>query len=350
MIKKEYRYSKLTGNMPLHQVSVMNGTVRKILITMIIMTGIAGAGMAQDSVGTQNFPDSEIHDYDYADSGYSKFSFFLSPFWRNYLSQPRSSFWKKGAGLSYRLEDGTVSDISTIGFAANIAFNVNSNIGIVSGLEIVNYGGKATGNFTETYSTYDANGDMLDFTYSLKDYREQQRLMLLSVPLMVRFSTPAFSDVNIKYFVACGFKIGIPVVQRATITPGSVTTTGYFHRELALYEDFPEQGFVNGLTGITRQSSMDFRLGVAAALETGLIFMSSENISAGASIYCDIGLNNILKRDNRHIVEYQRFTPGQLRFNSIMKTKHVSSVETLSIGLKLSIYFSLDKKENKKFE
>jgi hypothetical protein len=329
---------------PLHPVSIMNGTVKTIktvkrlkiikiiLLIMCITTSIAGRVSAQDSIRTQNFPDSET---------YSKLHLSFSPFWSNYFSS--TQFLSKAAGLNYNLEEGTVSGNYTAGFAANLAFSINSNIEIVSGLELVKYAAKVSGNFTEKYETVDRNGDVLDFAYSLKNYKEQQSLALLSVPLAVRFSTSAFSDVNIKYFVSCGIKIGIPVVQQATITPGSVTTTGYFYRELELYEDFPEHGFVNGLTGITQQSRMDFKLGFTATLETGLIFMSNENISAGASIYCDMGLNNLLKRDNRRMVEYQRFTPGQLRFNSIMKTGHASSVETFSVGVKISIYFTLDK-------
>ena len=75
--------------------------------------------------------------------------------------------------------------------------------------------------------------------------------------------------------------------------------------------------------------------------------MSNEDLSAGASIYCDIGLNRLLRPGDRYMVEYQRLTPEQLRFNSIMLTHRVSSVELFSLGMKLFVNFNLDKKNNK---
>jgi hypothetical protein len=85
-------------------------------------------------------------------------------------------------------------------------------------------------------------------------------------------------------------------------------------------------------------------MGVALALETGVTFMSNEHINAGASVYCDIGLNRLLKSDSRHMVEYQRLSPERLQFNSIMMTDRISNVEMFSLGLKLTVNFNLDKK------
>jgi hypothetical protein len=295
----------------------------------------------QDSLLTQNFRSDTSY---YDDSGYSRFQLILAPFWRNYLTLPNSSFWKIGAGLNYKFRDGTISDASTIGFAANLTFNVTSTIGIVSGLEIVSYNGKVSGNFNETYSAEDAYGYTFDFSYSLRDYREQQQLVLLLVPLMLKYSMHPFSDVNARLYVAGGFKIGIPVKNLATIKPGFVTTTGYFYEEKNLYSDFPEWGFVNNLTEVVRKSKMGYKVGVTASIEAGIVFMSTEKISAGASIYCDIGLSNILKHNNLHMVEYPQSIYENLHFNSVMNTDHVNSVEIFSIGLKLSITFDVFRK------
>jgi hypothetical protein len=310
-----------------------------VLIIFIVMTSIINSLSAQDSVRTQNAPNS---DFLYEGDDFQKYQLSLSSFWRGYLSD---GFGKWGAGLNYKLKDGTSSNMYTIGFAGNLTFNVNQNIGIVSGLEIASYSGKASGNFEDSYLAVDAAGYDFTFKYILKDYSEQQKLTLLSVPLMVKFSTNSFSDVHVKYFAACGFKIGIPVSGGATVRPESLTTTAHFHEENIVYRDFPEQGLVSNFHAPKQQSKIDFRMGVALALETGLTFMSNENINAGASVYCDIGLNSLLKSDNRHMVEYQRLNPGQLRFNSIMKTGKVNSVELFSLGLKLSVNFNLNKKD-----
>jgi hypothetical protein len=300
-----------------------------------------GAAQERKTIRTENFADSDsLYDDDY-----SKYQLSLSIFWRNFVnSAPALSFWKYGAGLNYKLNEGKSSDIYTAGFAANVTFNVNATIGIVSGLEIAFLGGKVSGNFTGSYPASDAAGDDFTFSYALKNYNEQQKLTLLSIPLMMKYSTRPFSDISTKYFAALGFKVGIPLSNWSKIMPDYVTTTGFFQRELELYSDFPEQGFVNDIRGITSQSKTMFNLGIALALETGVVFLSNKNTSAGVSIYCDLGLNNMLKRDNRYLVEYQKMNPEQLRFNSIMTTENASSVNILSIGLKLSVTFNLNKK------
>ena len=306
------------------------------------MTGIIAKGTAQDSVALQNVPNSSQLNYEAADDdGFRKYELSLGVVWRNFLAD---DLGKWGAGLNYKLQDGTGSNISTTGLAANLTFNITRNVGLVSGLELTRYSGKASGNFDETYETVHADGSDFSFRYILRDYSEQQKLTLLSVPLMVKFSTNPFSDIDAKYFAAFGFKVGIPLARQAAINVASVTTTGYFHNENILYRDFPEQGFVSSFNPPTQKSKIDFKLGVALALETGITFVSNEDLSAGASIYCDIGLNRLLRPSDRYMVEYQRLTPELLRFNSIMLTHRVSSVELFSLGMKLFVNFNLDKK------
>jgi hypothetical protein len=308
---------------------------------MIATTGVISGVSAQDSIRTNNIV---YDDFQYPKDYYQKVQLSLAAYWRNVLG---TDLGKRTAGLNYNLKDGETSDVSTIGFATNIIFNINASIGIVSGLELVSYGSRVTGNYKGSYSYLDEGGYGWDFNYSLDDYVEQQRLTLVSIPVMAKYSMSLFSDVSIKYFVAAGLKVGIPLAKRATIRPGSITTTGHFSYDDELYRDFQEQGLVNNLTGISRKTKMNFNIGLIAALETGFIFMSNEDISAGASIFCDIGLNNLLKKDNKHLVEHQMQNPEYLLLNSIMKTEHVSSVEIFSIGLKLSVNFNLDKKSKK---
>jgi hypothetical protein len=303
---------------------------------MVSITGIISSVSAQDSVRTK----TGATDGD----GFRKYELATGIFWRNLLSDDLGKF---GAGLNYTLSDGTSSNIYTIGLAAHFTYNITRNTGLVSGLEIAAYSGKASGNFSGAYDTYDRGAYSFNFSYSLKDYSEQQKLTLLSIPLMVKYTTNPFSDIHARYFCGFGFKIGLPLVRKATIKPGLVTTTGYFYEERELYggdTPFPEEGFVTNYSAPKQQSKIGFKPLVAIALETGFIFTSNEQVSAGASIYCDFGLNNILKHDSRQMVEYQKLDTKNLLFNSIMTTNKVNKVEMFSIGLKLIVNFNLDKK------
>jgi hypothetical protein len=332
---------------PLRLISKLNRTA-KILVTILIMAHIVNIGAAQDSIRTQNIPD-------YYGDVFQKRQLSLGVFWRNFLTD---GIGKWGAGLNYKLIDGTSSEVHTIGLAAHLIFNITPCIGIVTGLEIANYSGKAAGNFEGYYRMEldngipDAIGNVhyIDFSYKLRDYSEQQKLALLSVPVMVKYSTSAFSDINAKYFVALGFKFRIPLIDRTTIDPGYVSTSGYFSREMDTYpaegHNFPEHGFVTSATGFNAKNKIGIKPGVSLALETGVTFMSSEDINAAASIYYDLGLGSMLRRGNKHMVEYYPDARDyeHLGFNSIMRTDRANSVIINSLGLKLIVNFNLDKK------
>jgi hypothetical protein len=326
--------TKTVDTFALAKTNKASTTGLKILITLIVMTGITNSAFAQDSVRTQNIPYN-----DYGD-GFRKYELSAGVFWRSLLSGEG----KWGAGLNYKPEGGKTSDIYTAGWATHFTMNITENIGLASGFEIAKYSAKTTGNFNESYNATHADGSEFIYTYNLNGYVEQQNLTLLSIPLMVKFATKPFSDIYMKYFAACGFKVAIPLARTTTINPGSLTSTGYFLEENIEYTGFPEQGFVNAFNAPEQTDKIGFRMGVALALETGITFMSNEDISAGASIYCDIGLNNMLKSGDRYMVEYQRLKPDIMLFNSIMKTERVKRIEMFSIGLKLSVNFNLDKK------
>jgi hypothetical protein len=302
------------------------------IIIIIFITGIISSISAQDSLRMQNLPDGNFSS---SGNGFQKRQLSLGIFWRNVIT---GDLVKWGAGLNYKLKDGASSDVYTAGFAAHLTFNTSRHIGVVTGLEIVNYSGRASGNFEDNYTD-----DNLRFHYILAGYREKQQLVLLSIPLMLKYSTAPLYDISAKYFAAAGFKFGIPLTDRATIDPGSVTTYGEFLREDETYINFPEHGFVNEMTGFNQKSKMDIKLGVTLALEAGINFLSDENISAIASIYCDLGLNNMIRRDNKKMVEYLPYSPEHLQFNSIMRTDKANSMAISSIGLKLSVSFNLDK-------
>jgi hypothetical protein len=332
--------------------NIINKTVITVMTT--VMTVTAGSVSAQDTAGltngqmdAANVTNENISTLEASDAtdDFRKYELSAGILFRNFISD---DLGKWGAGFRYNLQDGTSSNVSTTGLAAHFTFNIIRNVGIVSGVEITRYSGNASGNFAESYETIDRGGYPFTYTYSLKEYREQQKLTLLSIPFMAKFSTNPFSDIYAKCFAAFGFKIGVPVVKQAAIEPGLVTSTGFFHDENIQYSDFPEQGFVTRFAAPEQKNAIPFKLGVVAAIETGVIFTSTENISGGASIYCDIGLNSLLRSDGRHILEYQRMTPERLHFNSIMMTDKVNSVEMFSIGLKLFVNFNLDKKINTK--
>jgi hypothetical protein len=94
------------------------------------------------------------------------------------------------------------------------------------------------------YSGTDEAGDDFTFNYSLRGYSEKQNAVLLTVPLMVKYSLPLGSGAT-TYYASGGLKFGIPVSAKASISPGTVTTSGYYSFEDGTYTDLPQYGLNN---------------------------------------------------------------------------------------------------------
>jgi hypothetical protein len=341
----------------------MNRTVTTVLI-IIFVTGMFGNLFSQDIFSqdaenslteiTENIAEPQTRNkiINVLDYPFWKYNLSVGVLFRNYLfrnfEQDEVGGW--GAGLKYKLKNGRNSGSSTIGLATHFTFNLTRNFGIISGIEITRYFSEIVGDFEDSYETRHADGSPFIYSYVISEYSEQQKLSLLSVPLMAKFSMNPFSDIDAKYFAAVGFKVGIPVIKQAEITHGRVTTKGFFYdKENIQYADFPDQGFVTRYAAPEQQSKIDFKLMTTLTIETGITFTSNEDINSGVSIYCDIGLNNLLESTERHMLEYQRTTPERLHFNSIMMTGRVGDARILSAGLKLFVNFNLNKKNLKRY-
>jgi hypothetical protein len=308
-----------------------------IFLIIFIITGICNNLAAQDSGN-----EGDIY-YKYA-----KHELAFTAYWRNFLGKASySNFLGKGAGLIYNLSDGTTYSNYTLGLAADYTYNISNHFGLVSGIGIANYGGQASGNFSDEYLAFDTRGDEFTYAYKLEEYREQQSLTMILIPLMAKYSSKPFGDIEMRYFVAGGMKFGIPFKDKTDISAVSLTTTGHYNYEDELYDNLPQHGFVN-MKDISEKSKTAFKFSVLASIEAGLRVRDKEKIDAVASIYCDFGLQN-LKQDDRHLVEYNWQNPEKPYFNSVKTTGRVDMVRIASVGLKIGIILNWykDNKDSK---
>ncbi|MDR1593306.1 MAG: PorT family protein [Prevotellaceae bacterium] len=301
-----------------------------------MMTGIYDNVVAQNSGN-----DGEIY-YRYA-----KHELAFTACWRNFLGKASySTFLGKGAGLTYNLSDGTTHSNYTLGLAADYTYNISNHFGLVSGVGIINYGGKAAGNFSDEYLTFDIRGDELTYSYKIEEYKEQQSLTMIMIPLMAKYSSKPFGEIEMRYFVAGGMKFGIPFGDKTEISASTLTTTGHYEFEDELYDDLPQHGFVTGLKDVSEKSQTAFKFSVIASIEAGLRVRDKERMDAMVSLYCDFGLQN-MKQDDRHLVEFNWQNPEKPHFNSIKTTGRVNMVRIASAGLKIGIILNWYKKDSK---
>jgi hypothetical protein len=260
---------------------------------------------------------------------------------KRYFVHELSAYASAGlASIGYKLDLGSRSNGFGAGLGFNYAYNINDKFAVTSGLGFKYYSGKLKMNgYGESYSSVDDNGDDFNLEYHFDgEYREKQNAVLLTIPVMARFSTP-LGNSPLKYYVSGGFKLGIPFAARATITPGTVSTSGYYEYEARTYTNLFEHGFINGYPG--EKSKSRIRLGVTPmlALETGVRLPIGYKLALTGGLYIDYNFINIKKSKNKHVLEYQSLLPMQFIYNSVLNTASVKRITLFDTGLKVGIIF-----------
>jgi hypothetical protein len=245
------------------------------------------------------------------------------------------------SNINYRFNTGTHSGGVGVGAGFDYAYNIDGNVAIVTGLSFTTYSGKLSisNDYAESYRSIDDNGDAFSLKYSFDgEYRERHNIVMISIPLMMRYSIPLGRS-SMKYYMSGGFKIGFPLFARATITPGTVSTSGTYEYEARTYTNLFEHGFVNGYSGEQTDSRIRFGLMPLLLLETGFRIPIGYTTALNVGLYLDHSLSGVQTSNDKHVLEYQSFLPTQFNYNSVINTAIVKDIMLFSAGLKIGIVF-----------
>jgi hypothetical protein len=241
------------------------------------------------------------------------------------------------SSFGYKVSDGSGSTGFGGGIELGYAFNFNRQFAVLTALGVMIYNRTLDSNSSETYDATDENGDRFKFSYLISGYSEKQTATTLYLPLMARYRMP-LSNEKLKYTVAGGFKFGLPLNSKATISRGAVTSTGYYEYEDRLYFGMPEHGFVTDRPVPQSREDIDAGFLTMLSIETG-VQLSSGNNKFDLRVFFDYGLNDVHKSKDKHIVEFIQSNPSQFKYNSILNTELIDKVNLFSAGLKLGVRF-----------
>jgi hypothetical protein len=246
------------------------------------------------------------------------------------------------AGISnflYKLDNSSHSGGFGSSLELGYSYNVKRKFAIVTGLSISMYNSNLSmDRCSGEYVGYDDAFEEFTFNYSLDGYSEKQSAVLFAIPVMARYSTRLGAE-TLRYYVAGGMKIGIPVSVSATMTSKTVTTSGFYNFEYGRYSDLPNHGFVTDLAGEKWDSKIRFNITPIIALETGLRFRIGDKKDLMTGIYLDYSLGDIRKSHDQHVLEYLSSNPSQFVHNSILSTQMLDKVNLFSAGLKIGLNF-----------
>jgi hypothetical protein len=243
--------------------------------------------------------------------------------------------------IGYTLDtNGSKKSVTGGGAGLGYTININPSLGIVTGIEMSTYGAEISFENIQGDYSEGTNTDLFQFSYSLKNYKETQSITMFSVPIMAQYSLPLGKG-STKFYASGGFKLGFPIVAKTDITPGTVTTSGYYAHEEITYANLPQHGFVSNVEFPTVKKDLELGFSAALALETGIRFTLSDKIFLYTGVYFDYGLNNIQKINDKHLLEYDASNETTYKYNSILNTNSIDKINLLSAGLKLRISFAL---------
>ena len=234
------------------------------------------------------------------------------------------------SNLKYSLANGGEAKGGT-GFGAGMEYvcNVSYGFGFSMCAELSSFHGKAMfKSLTETYDAIDDMGKAMEYSYSIDNYTEKQNMMLLSIPILVRFKVPAGRRSS--FYFAGGMKFGFPVLSESKASGENLRSTGYYRHENITYSDLPEHGFFSGVN-ISGEKSVikGFSTMTTATVEAGMRFSWEKHVLyAGA--YCDYLFNYAIPK-SRHPLNYSQ----AITYESVLNSPLSSKLNMMSIGLKV---------------
>jgi hypothetical protein len=184
--------------------------------------------------------------------------------------------------------------------------------------------------FEETCASHDGEEDFA-FTYTVTNYSENQRVLLLTIPLLLRVETGWF-------YAAAGVKAGIPLGASYKNRAGKLQASGYFPQsDLTLYHP-TFMGF-GAFDNIGSNGALKLKPAFFISAEAGFKW---DRFFTG--FYLDYSLTGMRKAPEQpqHLIPYNLPEPADYRPNSIFTASaggkdFVDTIAPLMIGIKVGV-------------
>jgi hypothetical protein len=219
----------------------------------------------------------------------------------------------------------------------NYHYFFSPNIGIETGFEFAKYNAKLKAdNLNSAHPAVDIqNGDPFEFRSVVNSYEEKLSANFIQLPIKLRYQ---FGKEQ-RYFVAGGFKVGIPLSAQYNSKAASFNNSGYYFKEEYEYTTQEFLGF-GTFDGKASSGKQDFQTAVLASLEAGMRWTLNNNLSLYAGLYVDYGLNNVAKNASESLVLYNADKPAEFTLNSIANSHKTAP---MAAGIKLRLSFNIQK-------
>ena len=274
------------------------------------------------SISSQYVSAQAVQEYSaYLGGGFSPLSYQLTG------DANRSGGFGGNLGVGYTYYFDVIERVTNAGEVQRLQWGIHSGLGLGF------YTAKSNISKGETTQTLkdEYNHDLV-FKTSLSGYTESQTAMYLTIPVM------AHLHIAEQFYAKGGLKAGIPLNGKFSAKNVRIDTKGtYTGINPEPLVDVPFAGFSSEV----HNPKGNFDLGFAAmlALEGGMRFRITTDLTVYAGLFFDIGLNNSLKKSSSSFVDYVKPSgeqPAKLTTNSVL-TDYTDKARIMAVGVKVSI-------------
>ncbi len=174
-----------------------------------------------------------------------------------------------------------------------------------------------------------------DLVTIFEDWRESQRVGMLSVPIEFFWRAP----IDEKWFFVAGLgaSIDLPIHGKVVANEGSYTTTGYYPSLGYAVEDLPSHGF-STYDADLKEDVDNVKMGVSAIADLGFRKSLKNNWGLYLGIYGGYGVTSMLEEQKTaSLLEIDAANPTQHTYNGTFESSQVESVRPLRFGVKIGI-------------
>jgi hypothetical protein len=235
-----------------------------------------------------------------------------------------------------------VSASTMIGGAlkAGYIYSLTNNLGIGSGIEFSQYKQRVflnQGSTTLTNFEVDATGSAFVYNVTTGNYRENQTLQAIQIPLFLQYKKNINKGVDFNF--RAGAKYFLPINYKIEASANSVKGSAFYPDVNLIIDNLLEYGFGNQ-TNYTASGEYETNGVIMSSFELGFTFKVSEKNALYAAMFLENSYGSILNQErSESFVGYNPASISNREVNGLYSTVKNANIQPVSFGLTLGFNF-----------
>jgi len=235
----------------------------------------------------------------------------------------RSGGFGGGVGFGYTYFFDVIERVAESGTVQRLQWGIHSGLGLGF------YNAKANIGSGLTSSKLQKDDEQDNFIYHtmISGYTESQNALFLTIPVMAQIQ---LAD---QYYAKAGIKAGIPVSVKYSAKDVVITNHGEYVDIQNTLKNAPFAGFGDFKKNLNGDLGLGFS--VMLALEAGMRFRLTTDLTLYAGLYFDYGLNSFKIKDEP-FVAYNIQNPENFINNSVL-SEYTEKANIMAVGIKVRV-------------